>query len=87
MLDDRIFHASHPFNRDNLFYEVNPLPIYSTLQFFDENNQVRYLSDPEPISQMADIFFFDFIITHYRSGRDHRWGLPTTRGRQHVTSF
>jgi len=79
MLDNRIFHASHPFNQDNLFYKVNPLPVYSTLQFFDKNNQVQYLSDPEPISQMADIF--DFIIMHYRGRRDHHQGLPTTRGR------
>ncbi|KDR82966.1 hypothetical protein GALMADRAFT_220967 [Galerina marginata CBS 339.88] len=46
LIDDRLFIALHPFNRENLFYEV------------------RYLSNPNPMNQMEDIF--DYITTLYR---------------------
>jgi superfamily II DNA helicase RecQ len=73
MSEDRIFRALHPFNRDNLFYEVNPPPIQFSQQSLDEKKQVRYLSDPEPVSQMADVF--DFITTLYRRRKRSSSGI------------
>ncbi|KAF9560908.1 ATP-dependent DNA helicase [Agrocybe pediades] len=46
LVEKHLYIALHPFNRENLFYEV------------------RYLSNPDQLNQMADIF--DTITTFYR---------------------
>lgn len=46
MAESRLFCALHPFNRENLYYEV------------------RYRSDDDPVSKMADVH--DFVTTLYR---------------------
>ncbi|RDB14537.1 ATP-dependent DNA helicase Q-like 3 [Hypsizygus marmoreus] len=61
MSEDRLYRAMHPFNRENLFYEV------------------RYLSEPDPVSQMADIF--DYITTLYRRRKRPSAGVIYCRKR------
>ncbi|GLB38647.1 putative helicase family. RecQ subfamily protein [Lyophyllum shimeji] len=61
MSEDRLYRALHPFNRENLFYEV------------------QYLADPDPASQMAQIF--EYITTLYRRRKRPSSGVIYCRTR------
>jgi len=67
-LDEKyLFEALHPFNRSNLFYEVSSTKTFSMLLLLRQC-QVRYLSNPTPLHQMAEIS--EYIATlHRRRGK------------------
>ncbi|KAF4617418.1 hypothetical protein D9613_006191 [Agrocybe pediades] len=64
LVEKHLYTALHPFNRENLFYEVRMPPVTFLLFFHLPSMKVRYLSNPDQLSQMVDIF--DTITTFYR---------------------
>ena len=70
MSKDNLFCALHPFNRENLYYQVIGRQNVATnrLTTFE---QIKYLSAPDDRSKMADVF--NYITTLYR-----RRGRPSS---------
>ena len=69
MSKDNLFCALHPFNRENLYYQVGRLNV--TTNRLTTFEQIKYLSAPDDRSKMADVF--DYITTLYR-----RRGRPSS---------
>jgi superfamily II DNA helicase RecQ len=72
MSETNFLKVVHPFNRDNLFYEVRypsfPTSPPSLLTLLTHLKQVRYASNPDSTTQMEDVL--QYIRTlHRRRGR------------------
>ncbi|KAG6860782.1 hypothetical protein C0995_007588 [Termitomyces sp. Mi166 len=75
--EDRLYHAIHPFNRVNLFYEV---PIMSkSMDLSLTSYQVQYFANFEPVSQMAQVC--EYITTLYRRRKRPSSGVIYCRKR------